>query len=142
MRQCPCVNCVCPIFLLQGLISIRMPAMSFLECAGHYPLDRWCGWCGSIYSLCRIWGGASLLCCCHQSVGSRVCSLIVGVEVLRLQVQSGSIAFECVPYLKRRWFLKQVRPVQSQRTYTLPILLYSSTQKQAMIACLSLLSLS
>ena len=63
-----------------------------------------------------------MICCCYQSVGSRVWSLTVGVEALRLQVQSGSVAFEYVPYLKRRWFLKQVRPVQSQRTYTLPIL--------------------
>ena len=40
MREHLCVDCVCPVFLVQELFLVWMPATSFFRYAGSYPLHR------------------------------------------------------------------------------------------------------
>ena len=71
----PCGN---PVFSVQGLFWVWMPAVSLLRVC-CYRFDRQCNWCCGDQSLHWILSGTSLLLGYHSSVGDRFCSPIVGV---------------------------------------------------------------
>lgn len=80
--ECSCVDCISPIFLVQGLVLLWMPATYFL-CARHYPLDRVCDWCYGVQSLHWMLGRASsLFHGYHSLMENGFWSLVIGAEAL------------------------------------------------------------
>lgn len=68
-----CLHCADPGFLARGLVSLWVPPCPSSECAGHWSLDKGCGWC----TVCDR--DSPLLCGCHHPVRGRACSPADGV---------------------------------------------------------------
>lgn len=69
-----------PMFFVLWLVLVWMPAVSFLVVCWHYR----CGWC-CVLKVCARCEAGLLLCSAAVIVLSGICSLVVGLEVLRFR---------------------------------------------------------
>lgn len=138
MREYPYIDCVCPLFLVQGLVSVRIPHWSFLGYADHYPLDR-CGCCWSVWILCQVWGGASSLLNDHSYlVRGGIYSPGFGVESMRVGFYQAPLPFNAYPATKKVIGEAIESCGVTGDTYTVCVGVHGSAQEQPKITALSL----